>query len=303
MRAVRSSIRKVFSNTPQLPIQRRAFVLINWESSSALTSPLKSTGLASFCLNSLYTGKSSLLMLNRSLSWSFSFSPYSAKKMKYCKYHLQDRGTRYINVSHLQAYLLGKRKQLIYVCNAMTATFEYHWVRQEKVEMPPPPPHIFIPNWGPKGRKNFLGDLPPLSKGPDDCPPPPLISRSGSGTVMVKEGDRGGEVAKILLSVISTPCDSLQLLNAFRVQQCSYTSIMFSPAEENACSAGWIDSRKVVLILEFVDQIRRCNHSNETSLAFLSHTTTVTAFVFQHLTKWNKDLIFCYFSCFQDWKG
>ena len=104
--------------------------------------------------------------------------------------------------------------------------------------MAPPPTPYFYTKLRPKGQKKFFGrPAPPLSKVPDDCPPP-LISRSGSGTVMVKEGDRGGEVVKILLSVISTPCDSLQLLNAFRVQQCSYTSIMFSPAEENACSAG-----------------------------------------------------------------
>ena len=42
---------------------------------------------------------------------------------------------------------------------------------------------IFGPNRGPKGRKNLGGRPPPLSKGLDDRPPPPLplISRSGSG--------------------------------------------------------------------------------------------------------------------------
>ena len=35
----------------------------------------------------------------------------------------------------------------------------------------------------PKGtKKNFFGERPPLSKGLDDRPPPPPISRSGSGT-------------------------------------------------------------------------------------------------------------------------
>ena len=39
----------------------------------------------------------------------------------------------------------------------------------------PPSPVIFGPNWGPKGRKSFLGDLaptPPLSKSLDDRPHP-----------------------------------------------------------------------------------------------------------------------------------
>lgn len=65
-----------------IPIHRRVFAFTNLDSSSALTSPLKSMGVASFCLNNLYTGKSSLLMLNRSLNWSFSFSPYSAGQEK-----------------------------------------------------------------------------------------------------------------------------------------------------------------------------------------------------------------------------
>ena len=47
------------------------------------------------------------------------------------------------------------------------------------------PPVIFGSNWGPKGG-NIFGGRPPshaLSKGLDDHPPPPpLISRSGSGT-------------------------------------------------------------------------------------------------------------------------
>ena len=48
-----------------------------------------------------------------------------------------------------------------------------------------PPPLIFWPKWGPKGRKNFFGDRPP-----PPLPylnvwmtaPPPLIWRSGSAT-------------------------------------------------------------------------------------------------------------------------
>ena len=52
----------------------------------------------------------------------------------------------------------------------------------------PSSPLIFRPNWGSKGRKKFFWDTcPRLSKGLDDQPPPPprLISRSGSGTVLV----------------------------------------------------------------------------------------------------------------------
>ena len=49
----------------------------------------------------------------------------------------------------------------------------------------PPPPFIFRPKWGQKGRKKLFADRsPPLSKGLDDHHPPPLISRSGSGTVV-----------------------------------------------------------------------------------------------------------------------
>ena len=79
------------------------------------------------------------------------------------------------------------------------------------------------------------------------------ISTPGVGR-MVKEGDKGG-VAKILLSGISTHCDSPQVFNVFKIQQCGYPSIMFSPAEENACSARWIDSWEVVLTFELVDHI------------------------------------------------
>ena len=54
------------------------------------------------------------------------------------------------------------------------------------------PPLIFRPDWGSKGRKKNFGDTcPRLSKGLDDQPPPPpprLISRSGSGTVLVWSG-------------------------------------------------------------------------------------------------------------------
>ena len=44
----------------------------------------------------------------------------------------------------------------------------------------PPPPFIFGPNWGPKGRKKTFWRPPPsLSQGLDDPPPPlPLIWRS-----------------------------------------------------------------------------------------------------------------------------
>ena len=100
--------------------------------------------------------------------------------------------------------------------------------------------------------------LPPLNITKQDRRERVEISTPGVGR-MVKEGDREG-VAKILLSVISTHCDSPQLLNVFRIQQCRYPSIMFSPAEENACSARWIDSWKVVLTFELVDHILRCNH-------------------------------------------
>ena len=34
------------------------------------------------------------------------------------------------------------------------------------------PPLIFRPKWGPKGRKKFFWDRPPLSQGLDDCSPP-----------------------------------------------------------------------------------------------------------------------------------
>lgn len=77
------------THTVSLPIQSREFVFTNLESSSALTSPVKSIGVASPCLNSLYTGNSSLFMLKRSLNSSFSFSPYSAGQRK--KIHLKSR--------------------------------------------------------------------------------------------------------------------------------------------------------------------------------------------------------------------
>ena len=48
---------------------------------------------------------------------------------------------------------------------------------QWQIQAPP----IFRPKWGLKGRKIFLGDPHLLSKGLDDQPP--LISRSGSGSV------------------------------------------------------------------------------------------------------------------------
>ena len=57
------------------------------------------------------------------------------------------------------------------------------------------PPLIFRPNWGLKDWKVFFGDqLPPLSKGLDDRPPPPpkLMSRSGSGTALVSQVSRAG---------------------------------------------------------------------------------------------------------------
>ena len=49
-----------------------------------------------------------------------------------------------------------------------------------------PPPHIFRPEWGPKGRKKFFwGQATPLSHGMDDRfpSPPPLIWRSGFASV------------------------------------------------------------------------------------------------------------------------
>ena len=39
-------------------------------------------------------------------------------------------------------------------------------------------PPIFRPNWGPKGVKKFFGD-PPLCKGLDERPPPPLTLYQG----------------------------------------------------------------------------------------------------------------------------
>ena len=68
------------------------------------------------------------------------------------------------------------------------------WQIQGRARGPPPlppPPLIFRPNWGPKGRKNWGGDQSPrrppppllLSKGLDDRLH--LISRSGSGTALV----------------------------------------------------------------------------------------------------------------------
>ena len=53
----------------------------------------------------------------------------------------------------------------------------------------PPPTPIFRPNWGPKGWKNWGGEIapPPSLSDVDYCfshppPPPPSISMSGSGT-------------------------------------------------------------------------------------------------------------------------
>ena len=44
--------------------------------------------------------------------------------------------------------------------------------RQWGIQGRPPPPHIFRPNWGPKGRKNLLETGAPLISG-SGCPPPP----------------------------------------------------------------------------------------------------------------------------------
>ena len=52
-----------------------------------------------------------------------------------------------------------------------------HW----RIQGGPGPPPLFLDQTETRrAEKNFFGDRPPLSKGLDDPPPPP-ISRSGSG--------------------------------------------------------------------------------------------------------------------------
>ena len=76
---------------------------------------------------------------------------------------------------------------------ALTTPMRYVWLKTffslvsvvdlGKGPGPPPPPLIFRPNWGPKGWIKVFWAHPPLSKGLDKRPPPPLIWKSGFATV------------------------------------------------------------------------------------------------------------------------
>ena len=78
-----------------------------------------------------------------------------------------------------------------------------------------------------RAEKNFFGDRPPLSKGLDDLPPPPLISRSGSGTVIYHQNCYNTSPMLSLFAVMAGPRQGGIKRNTFYFQSTLTVVIAF----------------------------------------------------------------------------
>ena len=79
-----------------------------------------------------------------------------------------------------------------------------------------------------RAEKNFFGDRPPLSKGLDDLTPPPsLISRSGSGTVIYHQNCYNTSPMLSLFAVMAGPRQGGIIWNTFYFQSTLTVVIAF----------------------------------------------------------------------------